>query len=98
MKEELLTIGTVVMLKNANHALMIIGFFPQAMEGENKQIYDYLACHFPEGLEDTTKQLMFNKEDIEKIISKSFSDEDDIKFKEVLLQNKEKILSKMKGE
>jgi len=41
MKEELLTIGTVVMLKNANHALMIIGFFPQAMEGENKQIYDY---------------------------------------------------------
>lgn len=97
MENELLTIGTVVLLKNANHALMVIGFFPQAKEGDDKKVYDYLACHFPEGLEDTTKPLVFNEEEIDKILYIPYSDEDDKKFREKLNQDKEKLLNFMEA-
>jgi len=95
MNKELLTIGTVVQLKNANHAIMIIGFFPQAKERIENKVYDYLGCHFPEGLEDTTKSLVFNEDDIDKILHVSYSDNLDKAFRKQLLLDKAKIIQEV---
>lgn len=61
MKTELLPIGSVVRLKNANHDLCIIGY---AVISENV-MYDYIGFAYPEGFVSNEKNFIFNHEDIE---------------------------------
>ena len=58
-------LGTVVLLKEATKSLIIIGIMQQDDEGN---VYDYIACMFPEGYIDDETFFLFNQEDIEKVI------------------------------
>jgi hypothetical protein len=62
---ELLPIGSVVLLKQANKKLMIYGLKQEDKEAE--KIYDYVGCLFPEGNIDENSNFLFNQTDIEKI-------------------------------
>ena len=44
---------------------------------------------------DTTKSLVFNNEDIREVLYVPYSDEDDKKFREMLLKDKAKIKASM---
>lgn len=63
--EEYLPIGSVVSLKKGTKKIMIIGFLAGCIN--NKQMYDYAACLFPEGMVASDKTLFFNHEQIEKV-------------------------------
>lgn len=77
---EYLTIGTVVMLKGGEKELMIIGFFPQAEIDGEKKVFDYMACYFPEGFIDSNRPIVFNKDNIDKVLYESYSDDDNRLF------------------
>lgn len=89
--KDFLGVGTVVLLKGAEHELMIIGFFPQVDVNGEKKIFDYLACHFPEGLVDSERTVAFNKEDIEKVTYESYSDDDNKLFLKKLSEIEEQV-------
>ena len=59
--KDLLPIGSVVMLKEATKALMIVGTMQQDEAG-NK--YDYISVIFPEGYINSETFFLFNNEDI----------------------------------
>lgn len=80
MKEKYLPIGTVVTLKNATKRIMIIGYLP--VVGENKEVYDYSACTYPEGLLSSDKTLAFNHSQIDNINFNGLEDEESQKFNE----------------
>jgi len=71
---ELLPIGTVVLLKNAEKRLMIFGV-GQTNETEH-QDYDYIGVMYPEGNMGEGTQFLFNHSDIEQIFFRGYEDEE----------------------
>lgn len=86
-ENELLPIGTVVLLKNGTKRVMIIGYFP--MENGNETKYDYSGTLYPEGLIDSRKILLFNNDQIENVCFKGLQDEEQIRFQQRLKQLEE---------
>lgn len=80
--KEYLPIGTIVLLKNGSKKVMIYG--RKQIATENGQEFDYVACLYPEGNINDDYTFLFNNENIDKIIFKGYSDEEDAEFQKVL--------------
>ena len=78
--KEYLTIGTIVLLKNAKKRIMIIGLKPKT--NDNGVVYDFCGVPYPEGLLQSDQIGLFNYDQIEKIIVNGYSDDEEKKFKE----------------
>lgn len=85
MYKDLLPIGSIVLLKGGDKRIMICGRI-QAKEGENT-IYDYSACYYPEGIVDASAMFFFNRDAIERIFFIGFQDEEELDFRENVLDN-----------
>lgn len=81
----LLPIGSVVLLKGANHRLMIIGYC-QRMINEPENVYDYVACFYPEGFISADKSLLFNREQIDQVYSIGYMTDGQFAFIEKMEQ------------
>lgn len=75
---ELLPIGTVVLLKDAQKKLMIFGV-GQTNETDNID-YDYIGVMYPEGNMGEGTQFLFNNGDIDKIYYRGYEDEEREEF------------------
>ncbi len=80
--KELLPIGTVIILKNANKKLMIFGI--KQVNADNGKEYDYIGVLYPEGNIGTDNQYLFNHEDIQEVFFRGFEDEERAGFVENL--------------
>ena len=67
---QLLPIGSVVLVKEAEKKLMIIGILQKAGEKQ----YDYMGVLYPEGFLDEKHLFMFNHADIQEISYIGFID------------------------
>lgn len=76
---ELLPIGSVVLLKEGEKRLMIVGVMQSDADG-NGETYDYLGVLYPEGHIGDQFQYLFNNNDIEKIFFRGFEDEERTEF------------------
>ncbi len=63
--EQLLPIGSVVLLKEADKRMMIYGI--KQINETDGQVYDYIACLYPEGNIGEEYNYLFNHENIEKV-------------------------------
>ena len=81
-QEKYLPIGTVVLLKGGNKKVMVLSYliFSKGKDDE-KVMYDYGGCTYPEGVLDSKTAIGFNHSDIEKVIFMGL--EDDKEFKEL---------------
>lgn len=93
MFEKTLPIGSVVLLKNATKRLMILGYCRYTAEDQNK-VYDYCGCTYPEGFLSPEKTAVFDHDQIERIYSLGFQNEEQFAFREKLVQ----ILERRAGE
>lgn len=76
--KDLLPIGSVVMLKNAEHALMIFGVM---QTDETKKVdYDYIGVLYPEGNMGTESQFLFQHESVEKVLFRGWESEEREEF------------------
>lgn len=86
--DKYLPLGTVAMLKNGKHRVMVVGYYAKLEDDENAPFYDYIACLFPEGIFTTETTMAFNHEDIEKIYYMGYVDKEvkdfQVKLKEVI--------------
>lgn len=87
--QEFLPIGTVVLLKEATRKVLIIGF--AQVEENNKKIWDYVGCVYPVGVISNNTSLLFDKEQIDKVISLGYSDNEDKTFRKDLQTNLSRI-------
>ncbi|MBR1386331.1 MAG: DUF4176 domain-containing protein [Bacilli bacterium] len=88
--EKYLSIGTIVLLKNATKSVMITGFASMSPE-TGEQIFDYSGCPYPEGFLNYNEVCVFNHDQIDKIIFQGYSDEQDEQFKKLLVEQLELI-------
>lgn len=82
--EELLPIGSIIWLKDAQRALMIFGVKQSNMETDEE--YDYIGVLYPEGNMGTESQFLFQHKDIEKVVFRGYEDEQRAEFIEKLSQ------------
>ena len=87
--DELLPIGSIVLLKDANKRLMIYGV-GQTDQSENKE-YDYIGVMYPEGNMGDGSQYLFNHSDIERLDFRGFEDPERTSFLEHLKEFYENI-------
>lgn len=74
--EELLPIGSVVLLKEGRKRLMVYGVGQTA---ENVE-YDYIGVMYPEGNMGDGSQFLFNHSDIDTIFFRGYEDEERVAF------------------
>ena len=84
MNKDFLPIGTVIVLKGSNAKLMITGFCQ--MDVETKRKTDYCGCLYPEGYIESGKHFLFNEDDIANVLFIGYKDEDEVKFKEQIIE------------
>lgn len=89
MLEQVLPVGTVVLLTGAMKRLMILGY-QQSMEKEPGKVYDYIGCTYPEGFLGTDTMIAFDHSDIERIYALGLQNEEQIAFRADLEQQLDK--------
>lgn len=95
MQEKFLPIGSVVLLKNADKKVMITALCSIALD--KKEIYDYSAVIYPEGVIDNKDTLLFNHDQIKEIYSVGYMDEDCSKYLEYIKIINEKLREQIKN-
>ncbi len=78
-EKEILPLGSIVLLKEATRYVVVIGY-SMVEHGKNK-IWDYLGCAYPMGVISSDSNLLFDNEQIEKVVFKGFSDEEGDAFR-----------------
>ncbi len=79
-----LPIGSVVILNNGKKRLMITGYAQIDLKNPDK-VYDYCGCLYPEGVISTENSLLFDHKDIDRIFCIGYSDEEQKKWSQRLL-------------
>lgn len=79
-----LPIGSVVLLKESQKRIMIVGV-KQKQVGSDK-IWDYSACLYPEGILDPDKLYLFDNEQIERLYFVGLQDGEGLAFLKKLSQ------------
>lgn len=82
-EKKTLPIGTVVLLKNANKRLMIIGYCKYGTENREK-VYDYAGCFYPEGFPGPEQTALFDADQIQHIYALGYQNNDQFAFREQL--------------
>jgi hypothetical protein len=93
MFEGLLPIGTVVLLKNSQKRVMIIGVLQKQMKNDEAIIWDYSGCFYPEGYMGPDKTFLFNSAQIDKVFAVGYQDQEQFAFKEKIDQVRKEILT-----
>lgn len=65
--EKYLPLGTVVLLNNAVHRAMIVGYCAKLAEEPDAPYYDYIGALFPEGIFTSEQTMVFNHNDIKEV-------------------------------
>lgn len=95
--EELLPIGSVVLLKNAQKKIVIMGLLQTKHTENGRNItYDYMGVPYPEGYMGRETGLLFNHENVQEVVFTGFVNEERetfIKVIQQILDHTEKIVS-----
>ncbi|BAC13280.1 hypothetical conserved protein [Oceanobacillus iheyensis HTE831] len=81
----MLPIRSIVYLKEGTSKLMILNrapILPTENEEQKGVMYDYSGCIYPQGL-DPNNVLYFNEENIDKVVSEGYKDEEEERFQEI---------------
>ena len=78
-KSNYLPVGSIVLLKGATQNVIIIGFAP--IEHGQAKVWDYLVAPYPIGVISSDKNLLFDNEQIDKVIAKGYSDDTEKLFR-----------------
>lgn len=89
MKDSLLPIGSIVLLKDANKRLMVCGRIQTDVA--TGVTYDYSGCLYPEGIVDSDSLYMFNNGNIQQVFFVGFQDTEEFQFKKFLEQELSKL-------
>ena len=76
--KKFLPIGSVVLLKNSQKRVMIVGVKQKQVDSE--KVWDYSACLYPEGVLDPDRLFLFDAEQIERLYFIGFQDGEGLEF------------------
>ncbi|KMJ56588.1 hypothetical protein AB685_21100 [Bacillus sp. LL01] len=81
-EEELLPIGSVVLVNSLDQAVMVYGRKQEQLKEE--KIWDYVACPYPQGHISNETNVFFNHEHIKEVVFKGLETEGEVELRERL--------------
>lgn len=84
MYQNLLPIGSIVLLKGGSKKAMICGRI--VCQGAEQTIYDYVGCVYPEGIVDSSNLYFFNRDAIDEVYFIGFQDQEEMQYRNALNQ------------
>lgn len=84
MEEKYLPVGSVCMLKGGQKAVMVVGYGIQPKENPNV-VYDYLGALYPEGIVTMDQNMVFNHENIDRVLFKGYETEEQKSFNKQII-------------
>lgn len=92
MENKYLPIGSVVKISDSQKKLMITGYLPiETNENEERKIWDYCGCLYPEGIIITSTNYVFNQDKIEEVCFLGLEDDEQKKFQEKIQETVRKL-------
>lgn len=82
MRNNLLPIGSIVLLKGGERKLMICGRV--VCKENDDSIYDYIGCFYPMGITGSDTMFFFNHDGIEEIYFIGFQDKEEMEYRSFL--------------
>lgn len=79
-----LPIGSVVLLKESQKRVMIVGV--KQKQADSLKVWDYSACLYPEGILDPERLYLFDTEQIERLYFIGLQDAEGLTFLSKLAQ------------
>ncbi|MDQ0087479.1 hypothetical protein J2T12_000873 [Paenibacillus anaericanus] len=79
---EFLSNGSIVQLNGGQKKVMIFGRLQK--QADTGQIWDYIACLYPEGNIDLNHSYLFNHDQIERIYFTGFQDKEELAYNQNL--------------
>lgn len=79
---EFLSNGSIVQLNGGQKKIMIFGRLQK--QADTGQIWDYIACLYPEGNIDLNHSYLFNHDQIERIYFTGFQDKEELAYNQNL--------------
>ena len=76
--KKFLPIGSVVLLKESQKPIMIIGV--KQKQSDSDKVWDYSACLFPEGIIDPDRLYLFDADQIERLYFVGLQDGESLTF------------------
>lgn len=76
--KKFLPIGSVVLLKESQKRIMIVGV--KQKQADSDKVWDYSACLYPEGILDPERLYLFDAEQIERLYFVGFQDGEGLSF------------------
>lgn len=73
-----LPIGSVVLLKESQKRIMIVGV--KQKQSDSDKVWDYSACLFPEGIIDPDRLYLFDADQIERLYFVGLQDGESLAF------------------
>ena len=86
MRDSLLPIGSVVLLKESTKRVMIIGLVQKQLKDGDSVIWDYSGCFYPEGFMGPDRTFLFNNDQIDKVFALGYQDAEQFEFQEKIEQ------------
>lgn len=80
MLEQVLPVGSVVLLEDAVKRIMVLGY-QQSPTESFERIYDYIGCTYPEGFIGAEELIMFDHSQIEHIFAIGLQNEEQLAFR-----------------
>lgn len=93
MRDSLLPIGSVVLLKESTKRVMIIGLVQKQLKDGEPVIWDYSGCFYPEGFMGPDRTFLFNNDQIDKVFALGYQDAEQFEFQEKI----EQVWKEIKG-
>ena len=87
MMKNYLPLGSVVLLKGATKKVIICGRIQAQKDSED--VFDYSGFLYPEGMLDSAQTFLFNNEDIEDVYFIGMQDEEELKFRKLIISKVE---------
>ncbi len=89
MHQNLLPIGSVVLLKGGEKRIMICGRIQAKVD--DGTVYDYSACYYPEGIVAPDNMFFFNHDAIDTVFFIGFQDHEEIVFRTEVLDKLDEL-------
>ena len=80
--KEYLPIGSVVLLIDGEKTIMIYG--RKQIFAETNEVYDYVACLYPEGNLSEEYTYLFNHDQVWEVVFKGYVNEEEVEFLKTL--------------
>ena len=98
--ERFLPVGSIVILEGGDQPILVTGYliFKKGVAAQERKMFDYGACYYPEGIVDFNSSIGFNHENIKEVLHLGYVNDAQKEFSNLMNEKYEEVAKMVKEE